>query len=101
MGEEDVNMDVWRDRVQQDINDLKQQSQQNNSEIQNVKSDIHRLQVSDQLQNREIDSLKETLTEIKSDTSWIRRKITGAIITAIVTAIVGGIIAYAVSKIFT
>lgn len=97
---DEENMDVWKERVQQDINDIKQRQQRNEGELTDIRSDVHKLQVSDQLQNQEINSLKETLSEIKSDTSWIRRKITGALITTVITAVVGGIIAFAISQIF-
>lgn len=93
-------MDVWKERIQQDMNDLRQRQQQNEGELRAMKADITTLQVSDKLQNAEIDSLKETLTEIKSDTTWIRRKITGALITAIITAVVGGIIGVAIASIY-
>jgi predicted nucleic acid-binding Zn-ribbon protein len=94
------NMDVWRDRVTQDINDLKQRQQQNEGKLANVEADIHKLQVSDKLQDKEISSLKEALSEIKDDTSWIRRRITGALITAVITAVVGGIAGIAIANIF-
>lgn len=97
---DEENMDVWKDRVQQDLNDIKQRQQRNEGELSDIRSDVHKLQVSDQLQNQEINSLKETLSEIKSDTSWIRRKITGALITTVITAIVGGVIAFAISQVF-
>lgn len=69
------NMDVWKDRVTQDINDLKQRQQQNEGKLTSLETDIHKLQVSDQLQDREISSLKEVLGEIKGDTRYIRDKI--------------------------
>lgn len=74
---EDVsqNMDVKIDRMQQDINDIKQRQQQNEGRLSNMETDIHKLQVSDQLQDREISSLKEVLGEIKGDTRYIRNKI--------------------------
>lgn len=68
------NMDVWKDRVTQDINDLKQKQQQNEGELSIVKTDVHKLQISDQLQDREINSLKDVLGEIKGDTRYIREK---------------------------
>ena len=40
-----------------------------------MKSDIHKLQITVQLQDKEISSLKDTLTEIKDDTNFIRRRI--------------------------
>ena len=95
-----MNMDVWQNRVQQDITELKQRQRDNESKLGLMEKDIHKLQISDQLQDKEISSLKETLSEIKEDTNWIRRKITGAIITAVITAIVGGILAYGITQIW-
>jgi len=97
---EDVAVDVWQNRVQQDITELKGEQSRLSSEQQTMKDAIRDLQFSDKLQDQEIKTLKETLTEIKSDTQWIRRKITGAIITAAITAVVGGIIAVAIGKLF-
>lgn len=99
--EKDVeNMDVWRDRVTQDINDLKQKQSENEGKLNSAITDIHKLQVSDQLQDKEISSLRDALNEIKEDTSWIRRRITGALITAVITAVVGGVLAVAVTQIY-
>lgn len=100
MSEELMNMDVWQNRVQQDITELKQRQRDNETKLSLMEKDIHKLQISDQLQDKEISSLKETLSEIKEDTNWIRRKITGAIISAVITALIGGIVAYAVTKIW-
>ena len=100
MSEELMNMDVWQNRVQQDITELKQRQRDNETKLGLMEKDIHKLQISDQLQDKEISSLKETLSEIKEDTNWIRRKITGAIITAAITAIVGGILAYGITQIW-
>lgn len=95
-----MDLDGWQNKVQQDINELKN----NHSRIENnqskMKDDIRDLQLSDKLQDQEISTLKATLSEIKEDTNWIRRKITGAIITAVVTAAVGGIIGIAIAKLF-
>lgn len=98
--EDVVNMDVWQDRVTQDINDIKQRQRENEAALTGLKSDVHKLELSDQLQNKEISGLKDTLNRIQDDTTWIRRRITGAIITAAITAVVGGIIAIAVSQIY-
>lgn len=94
------DMDVWKDRIQQDVNELKGGQTQLKTEQDKIKNDVQQLQISDKLQDKEIASLKEALTEIKNDTSWIRRKITGAIITTIITAFVGGLIAILITKIY-
>lgn len=92
------NVDVYR--FQQDINELKSNQTQIKNEQLNMKSDIVSLQMNDKLQDQEINTLKVTLNEIKEDTNFIRRKITGALITAIITAVVGGLIAIAVATIY-
>jgi predicted nucleic acid-binding Zn-ribbon protein len=94
------DMDVKMDRMQQDINDLKQGQSQLFSEKRKIEKDVHDLQLSDTLQNKEISGLKDTLSRIQDDTTWIRRRITGAIITATITAIVGGVLAIAISQIY-
>lgn len=91
---------VWKDRIQQDINDLKNSQSRIEGSQSKMKDDIRDLQLSEQRQDQEIAYLKETLGEIKDDTNWIRRKITGALITAIITAVVGGVIGVAVANIF-
>ncbi|RWR06760.1 hemolysin XhlA family protein [Siminovitchia fortis] len=93
-------MDVWKNRVQDDISELKNNQAQIRNEQINMKSDIADLRMNDRLQDQEIKTLKDALFEIKDDTNWIRRKITGAIITAAVTAVVAGIIGVAITKIY-
>ncbi len=100
MDEEMVSMEVWQNRVQQDINELKSNQSQIKNEQITMKDDIVNLKTNDKLQDNEINSLKNTLKEIKDDTNWIRRKITGAIITAGITAVVAGLIGIAITKIF-
>ena len=100
MDKEMDNMDVWKEKVQQDIAELKNGQTVLKSEQDRMKQDIHKLELSDQLQNQEINTIKSTLSEIKEDTNWIRRKITGALITAVITAIVGGIVGIAIANIF-
>ncbi|MFC2948515.1 hemolysin XhlA family protein [Virgibacillus sediminis] len=87
------DVDVWKEKIQQDINELK--TNQNN-----LQTDVAALKMNDKLQDREISTIKETLSGIKEDTQWIRRKITGAVITAGITAIVGGVIGIAIANIF-
>lgn len=76
MSTEDVTeMEVWKERVSQEIADIKQRQRDNENSLSSVKSDIHKLQVTVQLQDKEISSLKDTLTEIKDDTNFIRGRI--------------------------
>lgn len=93
-------MDVWKERIQQDVNELKNSHGRMKDSQEKMKSDIQDLKMSDKLQDNEINSLKATLGEIKEDTSWIRRKVTGALITAAITAVVGGVIGVAIANIF-
>src|SRR5690625_5543580 len=87
------DMDIWQDRVQQDINQLKSGQSQLKTEQDKLKGDISKMQISDQMQDKEISAVKDTLNRIQEDTTWIRRKITGAIITAVLTGLIGGVIA--------
>jgi predicted RNase H-like nuclease (RuvC/YqgF family) len=43
--------------------------------------------------DEQISSINKTLETINENTQWIKRKITGAFITAVITGIVGGAIA--------
>ncbi|MFC4389155.1 hemolysin XhlA family protein [Gracilibacillus marinus] len=89
--EEMDDMDVWKNGIQQDIQELK-------SDRNKMKDDIHMLQLSDVTQNNEISALKESLSDIKEDTKWIRRMITKAIVSAIITGLIGGLIALFLAK---
>lgn len=93
MSEELESMDVWKNSVQQDIQELKQDRKK-------MKEDIKDLQFSDLTQNNEINTLKESLGDIKDDTKWIRRMITKAIVTAVIAGIIGGVIALFFTKFY-
>lgn len=93
-------MDVWKESIQQDISDLKNKYSRIDDNQTKMRDDIRDLQMSDKLQDQEIGTLKATLSEIREDTQWIRRKITGALITAIITAVVAGVIGIAIANIF-
>ena len=101
MKKEDViEMEEWKERVNQDISELKRGQSELFGDKRRIEKDIQDLKISDMLQDKEITSLKEALNAIKDDTTWIRRRITGALITAVITAVVGGIIAVAISQIY-
>lgn len=100
MNEGAGDMELWRERVNQDITDLKNDYNQLNSKQLSIKDDIRDLQMSDKLQDQEIAMVKATLSEIKDDTNFIRRRITGAIITAIITAVCGGLVGVAIAAIY-
>ncbi|WP_339283153.1 hemolysin XhlA family protein [Oceanobacillus sp. FSL K6-3682] len=90
--EEIRDMNAWKDRVQQDVNELK-------SNYHLMKKDVEGLQRNDIRQDSQIENVQKTLSAIQDDTNWIRRKITGAFITALVTAVVAGVIGVAVANI--
>lgn len=91
--EEMTDMEVWRNSIQNDVNYLK-------TSHSKLKDDVAGLKINDKMQDQKITSLELTLSEIKEDTNWIRRKITGALITAVITAVVGGIIGIAIANLF-
>lgn len=96
--EGDANMDEWKERTQQDMNAIKNNQSQQNSEIINIKTDIVSLQTSEKLQDIEIANVKETMSEIRDDTRWIRRKITGAVIMSVVGLIITGVLGFIISQ---
>ena len=91
---EDVNdVEAFKDQINKEISDLKSGQAQ-------IKNDVDALKLNDKLQDKEISNMQDTLKSIQDDTTWIRRKITSAIITATITAVIAGIVGYAISKIF-
>ncbi|GEN86952.1 hemolysin XhlA family protein [Oceanobacillus sojae] len=91
--EEIGDMNAWKDRVQQDVNELK-------SNYHLMKKDVEGLQRNDIRQDSQIENEQKTLSAIQDDTNWIRRKITGAFITALITAMVTGVIGVAVANVW-
>ncbi|MDQ0860938.1 hemolysin XhlA family protein [Bacillus sp. V2I10] len=75
-------MDLWKQSIQKEIDDLKSQSEKSKEEIEKLK------QVT-AFHERDIKDIKDTLRDIKEDTKWLRRSITNAII----VAAIGGVIA--------
>src|SRR5690625_34393 len=69
-----TDMEVWKEKVVQDINDIKQRQRENENSLSALQSDVHKLQITTQLQDKEINTLKETLKEIKDDTNFIRKR---------------------------
>lgn len=84
-------MDIWKDSIQKDIEQVKMQQEL-------MKKEISDLQTKDALQDQQIESIKDSLKDIKGDTTWLRRAITNAII----AATIGGAVAifYAAIKNF-
>ena len=93
-------MDVWKSTIESRLNDMQHKQNENVAKLNGALKDIADLKTSEKLQDIEISTIKSTLSEIKEDTNWIRRKITGALITAVITAIVGGIVGIAIANIF-
>lgn len=91
--EEMGDMDAWKERMQQDVSELK-------SNYHLMRKDVEELQRNDIRQDSQIESVQQTLSAIQDDTNWIRRKITGAFITALITAVVAGVVGIAVTKIW-
>jgi predicted nucleic acid-binding Zn-ribbon protein len=73
-------------RYEQDIMEMKQDIKSLESEVGNLKSKT-------MLHDEQISSINRTLANIDENTTWIKRKITGAIITAIISGVIGGAIA--------
>src|SRR5699024_8354634 len=93
-------MDVWKEKVQQDITDLKNNQNQFENEQRSLKSEIESLKTNDKMKDVEISNIKQRLKITQDDTIWIRRKVTGAYITAAITAVVAGLIGIAISKFY-
>lgn len=87
---EGSTMDIWQQKIQNDIDEIKLNEKKQDEKIQELKrvTDFH---------ERDIRDIKEDLKEIKGDTKWLRRSITNALI----VALIGGAVAifYAAIKI--
>ncbi|MGG0891697.1 hemolysin XhlA family protein [Cytobacillus horneckiae] len=76
------NLDIWQQKIQSDIDEIKINEKKQDEKIQELKkvTDFH---------ERDIRDIKEDLKEIKDDTKWLRRSITNALI----VALIGGAVA--------
>lgn len=83
---EDKVMDLWQQSIKSEIDILK-------GENQKIKEDIRTIQDKQLQQDGIIQNILNSLGEIKDDTKWLKRTITGAIITAVCTGVIGGAIA--------
>ncbi|USK40179.1 hemolysin XhlA family protein [Cytobacillus firmus] len=86
MTQEAEAVDIWKESVRKEIDELKSQNVE-------MKGDIRRLQDKTLLQDRSIQDIQGDLKEIKEDTKWLKRTITAALITALCTGVIGGGIA--------
>lgn len=57
-------MEMWKEEVQQDISELKNNQTHTKNEITQIRENIAALQMNDKLQNKEISTIKESLGEI-------------------------------------
>ncbi|WP_230502282.1 hemolysin XhlA family protein [Sutcliffiella rhizosphaerae] len=74
---EEVNVDIWQEKIKKDIEDLKK----NNNRFE---KGIRDLQDKSLLHDRDIRDMKQDLAEIKDDLKWLRRSITNAFIVGII-----------------
>lgn len=63
------------------------------SDIKVLEKEVESLKEKTIRHDEQISSINRTLDSIDENTKWIKRKITGAIITAVVTGVIGGAIA--------
>lgn len=87
------HLNIWQERIDGTIENLTRR-------VDKHETRLYDLEMSDQLQNSKIQGLEDTLKEIKDDTKWIRRAITGAIVSATIVAIISGIIGIAITSIY-
>ncbi|KUP37030.1 MULTISPECIES: hemolysin XhlA family protein [Bacillus] len=80
--QQDIDVNVF----QQDLADIK-------GEQKALEQRVSALERVSDRQDQQIMTLNEKLNKIDENTTWIKRTITGAIITAVCTGIIGGAIA--------
>ncbi|AJI23735.1 hemolysin XhlA family protein [Priestia megaterium NBRC 15308 = ATCC 14581] len=76
------------DTFQKEITEIK-------GKLETYNARLYAVERKSDLQDQQIFMLNEKLNKIDENTTWIKRKISGAIITAIVTGVIGGAIAIA------
>ncbi|MCY8247512.1 hemolysin XhlA family protein [Bacillus inaquosorum] len=76
-----------------EVNSLQKEMAEFKLEQKSLERRVSSLERSSDRQDQQIMSLNEKLNKIEENTTWIKRTITGAIITAISTGIIGGAIA--------
>lgn len=57
-----------------------------------LEKEVGDLKIKVAVHDSDINGIKSDISSIKDDTKWLRRAITGAIITATATAVIGGIV---------
>lgn len=63
------------------------------AKIESISVRLYAVERKSDLQDQQIFMLNEKLSKIEDNTTWIKRTITGGIITAICTGVIGGAIA--------
>ncbi|ASS70757.1 hemolysin XhlA family protein [Bacillus atrophaeus] len=81
-----MQQDIDVNGFQQDLADLK-------GEQKALEQRVSALERVSDRQDQQIMTLNEKLNKIDENTTWIKRTITGAIITAVCTGVIGGTIA--------
>lgn len=76
-----------------DMNSLEKEITEIKTEQKTLEQRVSVLERSSDRQDQQIMTLNEKLNKIEENTTWIKRTITGAIITAVSTGIIGGAIA--------
>ncbi|MDI6566669.1 hemolysin XhlA family protein [Bacillus subtilis] len=76
-----------------DVNSIQKEMAEFKLEQKSLERRVSSLERSSDRQDQQIMSLNEKLNKIEENTTWIKRTITGAIITAISTGVIGGAIA--------
>ncbi|MCY8989511.1 hemolysin XhlA family protein [Bacillus atrophaeus] len=75
-----------------DINAFQKECMDIKSDHRELEQRVSALERSSDRQDQQIMTLNEKLNKIEENTTWIKRTITGAIVTAICTGIIGGAI---------
>ncbi|AYK68212.1 protein xhlA [Bacillus subtilis subsp. subtilis] len=76
-----------------DVNVIQKEMAEFKLEQKSLERRVSSLERSSDRQDQQIMSLNEKLNKIEENTTWIKRTITGAIITAVCTGVIGGAIA--------
>ncbi|WP_144533573.1 hemolysin XhlA family protein [Bacillus pumilus] len=74
--------------IQQDMLDIKANQKA-------LEQRVNTLERNQDKHDQQIQSLNNQLNKIEENTTWIKRTITGAMITAVITGVIGGVIALA------
>ncbi|MBO1515063.1 hemolysin XhlA family protein [Metabacillus bambusae] len=74
---------------QQDMNTISELK----ADVKNLEQRVSTLERTSDRHDQQIINMNEKLNKIDDNTTWIKRTITGAIITAICTGVIGGAIA--------